>query len=213
MPEHEHGKGHGHGHGHQHGHSPEHGHGHGHGHGPGYKFDPANVERLRDPERLQFHDPERIWEALEAGEVRALVDIGAGIGFFAIPFARHMPDGVVYACDVEPAMLAHLDEALRSAGVTNVKPVASEEVRIPLADGGGGLVVRDAAGAEKGRLAAVEVAHPCKPFTGFALRHETVPPEAFKQSLQFLDGGVRGFYCTWAGAPAVLEPGDVVARA
>ena len=72
---------------------------------------------------------------------------------------------------------------------------------------------RDAAGAEKGRLTQVEIAHPCKPFTGFALRHETVPPETFKQSLQLLDGGLRGFYCTWAGEPAVLEPGDVVARA
>ncbi len=85
--------------------------------------------------------------------------------------------------------------------------------RIALADVEHGLVVLDAAGAEKGRLTAIEIAHPCKAFTGFALRHETVPPDAFKQSLQFLDGGLRGFYCTWADAPAVLERGDVLATA
>ena len=81
--------------------------------------------------------------------------------------------------------------------------------RITLADVDPGLVVLDAAGLEKGRLTQVQVAHPCKAFTGFALRRETVPPEDFKQSLQFLDEGLRGFYCTWAGEPAVLEPGDV----
>jgi len=99
---------------------------------------------------------------------------------------------------------------LGSAGETLIVETTR---RMTLADVKRGLVVRGAAGAEKGRFTQVEIAHPCKAFTGFALRHETVPPEAFKASLQFLDGGLRGFYCTWAGEPAVLEPGDVVATA
>lgn len=74
-----------------------------------------------------------------------------------------------------------------------------------------GLMILDAAGHEKGRLVDIAVAHPCKPFTGFAHRGEAVPPDAFKQSLQFLDGGTRGFYCTWDGEPAVVQLGDLLA--
>jgi hypothetical protein len=76
-----------------------------------------------------------------------------------------------------------------------------------------GFVVLDAAGREKGRLVNLEVAHPCKPFTGFAHRGEAVPPEVFKESLQFLDGGTRGYYCTWAGDPALVQLGDRLALA
>lgn len=97
---------------------------------------------------------------------------------------------------------------LGSAGETLIVDTTR---RMTLADVEPGLVVRDAAGVEKGRLTQIEVAHPCKPFTGFALRHATVPPDVFKASLQFLDGGLRGFYCTWTGEPAVLQQGDLLA--
>ncbi|MBI2614791.1 MAG: hypothetical protein HYW52_03755 [Gemmatimonadetes bacterium] len=74
-----------------------------------------------------------------------------------------------------------------------------------------GFVILDSAGREKGRLVDLAVAHPCKPFTGFAHRGEAVPPEVFKESLQFLDGGTRGYYCTWVGDPTLLEKGDLLA--
>lgn len=98
-----------------------------------------------------------------------------------------------------------------AVGVAGETLIVETARRIALADVEGGLAVLDAAGAEKGRLTQVQIAHPCKAFTGFALHNEIVPPEAFKESLQFLDGGLRGFYCTWAGEPAVLEAGDVLA--
>jgi len=41
----------------------------------------------------------------------------------------------------------------------------------------------------------------------------STPPAVFKESLQFLDGGLRGFYCTWAGEMAVIQPGDLLALA
>ncbi len=118
--------------------------GHGHdksdpqrrGHGTGHKFDPSRLERLRDPERLRKQSPDALWDVLTAGlEVRTLVDLGVGIGFFAIPFARRVPDGKVYGCDVNPEMLDYLREALRQAEVGNIEPVQSEEVAVPLADG------------------------------------------------------------------------------
>ncbi len=138
-PAHEHGHSHGHEHGHEHGHGP---HPHGHGSGSGRKFDPARLERLRDPARLVTQDPETLWQSATAGlDVRTVVDLGAGIGFFALPFARHLPQGTVYACDVNPEMLRYLEEAVRQAGAANVKPVQTEEVRVPLPDGCADLVL------------------------------------------------------------------------
>lgn len=87
------------------------------------------------------------------------------------------------------------------------------ERRYTLDDVGGGLVLLDRLRREKARLTDVEVAHPCRPFTGFALRHEIVAPEVLKDSLAFLDGGTRGFYCTLTAArePVIIEAGDLVA--
>ena len=101
----------------------------------GHKFDPANLDRLRDPERLKSQSPDVIWERIATGEVKTLVDIGAGLGFFAVPFSRKMPGGVVYACDLEMEMVGHLREVLRAEGADNVFPLHMEEVRVPLRDG------------------------------------------------------------------------------
>jgi len=61
-------------------------------------------------------------------------------------------------------------------------------------------------------LVDVTVAHPCKPFSGFVHRHETVAPETLKATLQFLDDGMRGFYCsTTSRNPVAISVGDWVA--
>ena len=56
-----------------------------------------------------------------------------------------------------------------------------------------GLAVLDEDGAERVRLRVLQVAHPCRPFTGWALG-ERVAPEVLKAGLQFLDEGTRGYY-------------------
>jgi ubiquinone/menaquinone biosynthesis C-methylase UbiE len=108
---------------------------HGKHHHHGYKFNPTLLERLRDPERLRYLNPEAIWRVLGTQPIATLIDLGAGLGFFAIPFARMLPAGHVYACDSSAEMLEHLKAALREHGVSNVTPVLTEEVRVPLEDG------------------------------------------------------------------------------
>ena len=72
-----------------------------------------------------------------------------------------------------------------------------------------GLVILSPAGAERLRLRVLDVAHPCKPFTGWALAH-TVEPEIFKTHLQFLEDGTRGFLLATETA-ARISVGDHVA--
>src|SRR2546422_4520719 len=51
---------------------------------------------------------------------------------------------------------------------------------------GGGVAFVDKDGREVVRLEVLQVAHPCRPFSGWALGG-TVEPEVLKETLQFLD--------------------------
>lgn len=55
---------------------------------------------------------------LDADDVVA--DIGAGTGYFSLPLARRVPDGRVIAVDIQPEMLAIIEERVAAAGVDNV---------------------------------------------------------------------------------------------
>jgi ubiquinone/menaquinone biosynthesis C-methylase UbiE len=100
------------------------------------KFDPKSIDKLNNPERFVREDPDVIWKELGLREPRVLVDIGAGTGFFAIPFARKLTDGMVYACDLQDEMLAWLREHVPAEVRPAIELVRMEETRVPL---GGGI--------------------------------------------------------------------------
>ncbi|MEE8395450.1 MAG: class I SAM-dependent methyltransferase [bacterium] len=107
----------------------------------GHKFDVTKLERLKNPDRLATQNPETIWNVVAGEGVATVVDIGAGLGFFAIPFSRKIPHGKVYACDLSAEMLKHLGEEISAAGADNVVAVKTEEVAVPLDDGTADLVL------------------------------------------------------------------------
>jgi hypothetical protein len=71
-----------------------------------------------------------------------------------------------------------------------------------------GVVVE---GADGGRLKLrqVIVAAPCVEFSRYALKFPdgARPDASVTEALRFLDAGMRGFYATYAGEPAVVEVG------
>lgn len=103
-------------------------------------LDPARIERLRDPARLETLHPDEIWQVLPPVEAGAIVDIGAGVGYLALPFARRFPRARVYGCDILAGMLELLGEAAREEGLDNLETVLMEETRVPLPDGLADLV-------------------------------------------------------------------------
>jgi len=70
----------------------------------------------------------------------------------------------------------------------------------------GGVAIVATDGPERVRLKVLQVAHPCRPFTGWALGGR-VESDVLKENLQFLDGGTRGFYCVGEGSGTV-QVGD-----
>ena len=65
--------------------------------------------------------------------------------------------------------------------------------RVTLADVAAGIVIETDQGPAT--LTNVIVAVPCMPFSKYALRDPDASPEAIKSALQFLNDGMRGFYC------------------
>src|SRR5256884_9695344 len=81
--------------------------------------------------------------------------------------------------------------------------------RIALEDLDAGVALLAPDGRELVRLDVLQAAHPCRPFTGWALAG-TVEAAVLKEQLQFLDGGTRGYYCRGVGAGIGSIGGRVV---
>ena len=83
--------------------------------------DPTSyMAALDDPARDAWQRPHEVVTALGLREGDAVADIGAGSGYFALRFARHVgSQGRVYAVDVSPDMVAEVSRRAKSAGLAN----------------------------------------------------------------------------------------------
>ena len=87
--------------------------------------------------------------------------------------------------------------------------IVETEGWVALAELEGGVALLSRDGREVARLNVLQVAHPCRPFSGWALGG-TVESDVLKETLQFLDDGTRGYYCQGVGS-GIVSLGDSVA--
>ncbi len=81
----------------------------------------AYITMLDDPERDEYQKPHEVITALKLKEGEVVADIGAGSGYFTFRLARHVGDtGRVYAVDVSPEMIVHLNRRIRDLQLKNV---------------------------------------------------------------------------------------------
>lgn len=115
---------------------------------------------------------------------------------------------------VSVGFTAHYGEMRRrfgdrlTLGCAGENLIAETGSRVRLEDVAGGLAILAPDGRERVRLRVLQVAHPCRPFTGWALGG-VVESAVLKEQLQFLDDGMRGFYCNAEGTGTV-EVGDLL---
>ena len=65
--------------------------------------------------------PHEVITALKLKEGEVIADIGAGSGYFTFRLERHVGDtGRVYAVDVSPDMIVHLNRRIRDLKLKNV---------------------------------------------------------------------------------------------
>ena len=104
-------------------------HTHQHGFGDADKWSKV----FDDPERDAWQKPHEVIQALALKPDAIVADIGAGTGYFAVRLAHMTSRGRVYAVDSEPAMVKHLAERAKRAGLSNLTPVLGkpDDPRLP----------------------------------------------------------------------------------
>ena len=169
---------------------------------PDRRYSPApllTVERLRitrDGVLGQAPDGSWVVDVHHAGHPDTRHD--AGENGVSVGFSAHYD-----------RMRARFGDRL-TAGSAGENLIARTGDVLALDDIAPGLCVVAPDGTERVRLRVVKIARPCRPFTGWALG-APVPPEEFKEHLQFLEGGMRGFYCVAESAGDIRVGDDLMA--
>ena len=82
---------------------------------------------LERPEREREEKPSLLMKNLELAPDAAVADIGAGSGYFTFKLAEKVPNGMVYAVDIQPEMIAILKKRKKAYGTDNVTTLLSED--------------------------------------------------------------------------------------
>ncbi len=84
----------------------------------------AYIASLEDPARDAYQKPHEVVMALALAPGERIADIGAGSGYFSLRFAQHVgPTGRVFAVDIGPDMILHLNQRIRDEGLDNVRTI------------------------------------------------------------------------------------------
>ena len=91
---------------------------------------------LDRPEREFEEQPSKAIRALGIKPGQVVADVGAGSGYYTVRLAKQVgPNGQVYATDVQPEMIVHLQRRLERERIENVELVQSTEVNPRLPEG------------------------------------------------------------------------------
>jgi predicted methyltransferase len=87
-------------------------------------FQPQDLGLLEAPDRDQWQKPDQIMDALGVAEGAVVAELGAAGGWFTLQLARRVgPNGLVFAEDIQPAMLGAINRRIQNQNLTNVKTV------------------------------------------------------------------------------------------
>ncbi len=82
---------------------------------------------LERPSRSLLEHPEEAIAALELQPTDVVADIGAGTGYFSFRLSAFVPDGKVYAVDIQPEMVDILQFFKKENHARNVQPILGNE--------------------------------------------------------------------------------------
>jgi len=86
-----------------------------------------------DPERDAWQKPHAVIQALALKPDARVADLGAGTGYFSARLANMLPQGLVYAVDIEPDMVRYLEARAKREGLRNLLALAGapDDPRLP----------------------------------------------------------------------------------
>ena len=81
---------------------------------------------LERPSRIEEERPDEVVLNMRLQPDDVVADIGAGSGYFSFRMARLVPQGKVLAVDIQPEMLALIEERKAQDGITNVEGILGQ---------------------------------------------------------------------------------------
>src|SRR5574341_916909 len=85
------------------------------------------IGTLEDPKRDTYQKPHEVLTALNLKPGEIIADIGAGSGYFTFRLAHFVGDqGRVYAVDISPDMIRHINRRIREARSTNIVSILAD---------------------------------------------------------------------------------------
>src|SRR5215475_534308 len=88
------------------------------------------AEWLERPERAEEERPDQVVEQMKLKPTDVVADVGAGTGYFSFRICRVVPQGKVFAVDIQPEMLAVIEKRKKELKVENVAPFRSVETDV-----------------------------------------------------------------------------------
>jgi len=108
-------------------------------------FQPQDLGLLEAPDRDQWQKPDQIMDAIGVAEGSIVAELGAAGGWFTLRLARRVgPNGLVYAEDIQPAMLEAINRRMQNENLSNVKTVLGTPSDPRLPEGIDAVLIADA---------------------------------------------------------------------
>lgn len=85
------------------------------------------AEWLERPDREETELPQQVIENMPLRKDSVVADIGAGTGYFTFRLSPRVPEGKIYAVDIQPEMLALIEQRQQATGAKNVVAVQGTE--------------------------------------------------------------------------------------
>lgn len=99
------------------------------------RFDDADkwAKQFDNPERDAWQKPDQVLQVLKLPANATVADIGAGTGYFTVRLAKAVPQGKVFAADIEKDMVRYLGERAKKEGLANITAVQAvpESANLP----------------------------------------------------------------------------------
>jgi len=88
---------------------------------------------LESPDRVANLKVPEVIAALRLEKGHSVADIGAGSGLFSRALARTIDPGLLYAVDIDPDLLKHIETTSKAERISNIRtvPAVPEDPKIP----------------------------------------------------------------------------------
>jgi ubiquinone/menaquinone biosynthesis C-methylase UbiE len=90
------------------------------------------IDWLERPEREKEENTSLLLKNLAVKPGMLIADIGAGSGYHSALLSKMVGSGKVFAVDVEPEMIAYLNDRIKQEKLLRIVPILSTEQKLPL---------------------------------------------------------------------------------